>query len=154
MGERCGFRAGGADRRRASAARLLSRPARSGNQEPEGVGSGRRPFSRLLGFRRCRVDLSPVTAIVEGAMTDSSFECNQEKIQAIEEAFDAAWAFIQANEPERDSKHDCERMTALSQKIAELSAEGITDPSELRRLALEAWPLWQEPMRAGMELCR
>ena len=87
-------------------------------------------------------------------MTDSSFECNHKKIKAIEEAFDAAWAFIQANEPERDSKHDCERMTALSQKIAELSAEGITDPSELRRLALEAWPLWQEPMRAGMELCR
>ena len=39
MGERCGFRAGGADRRRASAARLLSRPARSGTQEPEGVGA-------------------------------------------------------------------------------------------------------------------
>jgi hypothetical protein len=36
-------------------------------------------------------------------------------------------------------------MAALSQKIAELSVAGITDPSELRRLALEAWPLWQEP---------
>ena len=78
-------------------------------------------------------------------MIDSSFECNQEKIKAVDDAFDAAWAFIQANEPERDSKYDCERMTALSQKIAELSAEGITDPSELRRLALGAWPLWLEP---------
>ena len=78
-------------------------------------------------------------------MTDSSFECDHEKIKAVEEAFDAAWAVIQANEPERDLKYDCERMTVLSQKIAELSAEGITDPSELRRLALEAWPLWQEP---------
>ena len=85
-------------------------------------------------------------------MTDSSFECNHEKIQAIEEAFDAAWAFIQANEPERDSKHDCERMTALSQKIAELSAEGITDPSELRRLALEAERSPALEMRSGFLL--
>ena len=61
-------------------------------------------------------------------MTNSSFECNHKKMQAIEEAFDAAWAFIQANKPRENSKHDCERMTALSQKIAELSAEGITDP--------------------------
>ena len=87
-------------------------------------------------------------------MTDSSFECNHEKIKAVDDAFDAAWAFIQTNYPKRDLKYDCERMTALSQKIAELSTEGITDPTELRRLALEAWPLWQEPMRAGMELCR
>ena len=59
-------------------------------------------FPDSSGFRRCKINLSPVTpAIVEGAMTDSSFECNHEKIQAIEEAFDAAWAFIQANEPER-----------------------------------------------------
>jgi hypothetical protein len=82
---------------------------------------------------------------MEGAMTpNSSFECDHEKIKAVEEAFDAAWAAIQANEPDRDSKYDCERMVALSQKIAELSAEGITDPSKLSRLALEAWPLWQE----------
>jgi hypothetical protein len=75
----------------------------------------------------------------------SSFECDHEKIKAIEKAFDAAWAVIQGNEPDRDLKHDCERMAALSQKITELSAEGIVNPSELRRLALEAWPLWQEP---------
>ena len=84
----------------------------------------------------------------------SSFECDRSKIEAIEEAFDAVWTTIQASEPDRDLKHDCERMAALSQKIVELSAEGIIDPTELRRLALEAWPLWQEPMRAGMELSR
>jgi hypothetical protein len=82
-------------------------------------------------------------------MTEPSFECDHEKIKAVDEAFDAAWAVIQANEPERDLKYDCERMTVLSKKIAELSAEGITDPSELRRLALEAWPLWQEPTIEG-----
>src|SRR6476620_9684165 len=66
-----------------------------------------------------------------------------EKIEGFEEAFNATWAVIQANDPDRDLKYDCERMTALSQKLAELSADGITDPAELQRLALEAWPLWQ-----------
>ena len=49
-------------------------------------------------------------------MTDSSFECNHEKIKAVDDAFDAAWAFIQTNYPKRDLKYDCERMTALSTK--------------------------------------
>ena len=30
-------------------------------------------------------------------------------------------------------------MAALSQKIGELAADGIIDPAELRRLALESW---------------
>jgi len=38
-------------------------------------------------------------------------------------------------------------MAALSQKLAELSADGITDPAELERLALEAWSLWQTPLK-------
>ena len=47
-------------------------------------------------------------------------ECDRAKIEAIEEAFDETWAVIQANEPDRDLKFDCERMTALSQKLAVL----------------------------------
>jgi hypothetical protein len=31
---------------------------------------------------------------------------------------------------------------ALSHKLIELAAEGITDPQELRRLALEAFPAY------------
>ena len=73
----------------------------------------------------------------------SPFECDHEKIEGFEKAFNTTWAVIQANDPDRDLKYDCERMTALSQKLAELSADGITDPAELQRLALEAWPLWQ-----------
>ena len=48
MGERCGYRAGGAHRRsEASAARLSSRPARSGTQKPEGRRPPRSaPFSQ------------------------------------------------------------------------------------------------------------
>jgi hypothetical protein len=81
---------------------------------------------------------------MEGVMSATSpFECDHEKIEGFEKAFNTTWAVIQANDPDRDLKYDCERMTALSQKLAELSADGITDPAELQRLALEAWPLWQ-----------
>jgi len=31
---------------------------------------------------------------------------------------------------------------ALSQKLIELASEGVTDPQELRRLALEAFPAY------------
>ena len=75
----------------------------------------------------------------------SSFEFDHEKIDAGEQAFDDAWAVIRANEPNRNLKYDCQRMAALSQKIGELVADGIIDPSELRRLALDSWPLWQAP---------
>jgi hypothetical protein len=78
--------------------------------------------------------------------TQSPLKCDDEKIVAIEEAFDATWAVIQAHEPERDLKYDCERMAALSQKLGELILDGITDVSELKRRALEAWPLWQVPL--------
>ena len=79
-------------------------------------------------------------------MTNSSLECNHEKIKAVDDAFERRLGVHSNQRPKRDLKYDCERMTALSQKIAELSAEGVADPTELRRLALEAWPLWQEPM--------
>jgi hypothetical protein len=78
--------------------------------------------------------------------TQSPLKCDDEKIAAIEEAFDATWTAIQANEPDRDLNYDCERMAALSQKLGELVLNGVTDPAELRRLALEAWPLWQAPL--------
>jgi hypothetical protein len=76
----------------------------------------------------------------------SPLKCDNQKIAAIEEAFNTTWAVIQANDPDRDLKYDCERMAALSQKLADLVLEGVTDPAELRRLALEAWPLWQPPL--------
>jgi hypothetical protein len=80
--------------------------------------------------------------------TPTSIECDHPAIKAVEEAFDAAWAIIQTNEPDRDVRYDCERMTALSQKLAALVLDGVTDPAELRDLALAAWPLWHEPAEA------
>ncbi len=76
----------------------------------------------------------------------SPVKCDDERVAAIDKAFDVTWAVIQANEPDRDLKHDCERMAALSEKLAELTTDGITDPAELKRLALEAWPLWHAPL--------
>jgi hypothetical protein len=49
---------------------------------------------------------------------------NYEKIDVVEQAFDGAWAVIQANEPNRNLKYDCERMAALRQKIGELVVDG------------------------------
>ena len=61
----------------------------------------------------------------------SPVKCDDERVAAIDKAFDVTWAVIQANEPDRDLKHDCERMAALSEKLAELTTDGITDPAEL-----------------------
>ena len=80
--------------------------------------------------------------------TQPSIECDHPAIEAVEEAFDVAWATIQSNEPDRDVQYDCERMTALSQKLAELVLGGIADSAELSQLALAAWPLWREPLQA------
>jgi hypothetical protein len=46
-------------------------------------------------------------------------------------------------------------MAALSQKIGELAADRIIDPAELRRLALESWPLWRagEPSLGVVAYC-
>lgn len=62
--------------------------------------------------------------------------CDDERVAAIQQAFNAAWEFIQTNNPDRDPEHDCDLMAALSQKLGELAAEGISDPEELKRLAL------------------
>jgi hypothetical protein len=63
--------------------------------------------------------------------------CDPETIAAIEEAFDAVWAEIESEEPSRDLMNDCERKAALSQRLGALVVEGITDPKELRKRALE-----------------
>ena len=55
------------------------------------------------------------------------------RVAAIEEAFGVTWAVVRANQPDRDLKQDCERMAALSEKLAELTTDGITDPAELKK---------------------
>ena len=63
-------------------------------------------------------------------------------IASIERAFDATWPVIRAHEAGANKARMAELSMALSHKLIELAAEGITDPQELRRLALEAFPAY------------
>ena len=63
-------------------------------------------------------------------------------LASIERAFDATWPVIRAHEAGANKARMAELSMALSHKLIELAAEGITDPQELRRLALEAFPAY------------
>jgi len=58
--------------------------------------------------------------------------CDPKITSAVDEAYEAVWAAIQISEPVRDQKTDCERRVELSQKLASLVVDGVTDPAELR----------------------
>ena len=60
-------------------------------------------------------------------------------LAAIERAFDATWPVIRAHENGANKARMVELSMALSHKLIELVSEGVTDPQELRRLALEAF---------------
>jgi hypothetical protein len=60
-------------------------------------------------------------------------------LAAIERAFDATWPVIRAHEAGSNKARMAELSMALSHKLIELASEGVTDPQELRRLALEAF---------------
>jgi hypothetical protein len=62
-------------------------------------------------------------------------------LEALRQAFDGAWVMIQARDSFRDFEKDRELKTALSRKLLRLSADGVTDPIELREWALEDFPL-------------
>jgi hypothetical protein len=62
-------------------------------------------------------------------------------LAAIERAFDATWPVIRAHEAHSDKARMAELSLALSHRLVELATEGVTDPQELRRLALETFPL-------------
>jgi hypothetical protein len=59
-----------------------------------------------------------------------------ELLGALEQAFDAVWATLYAHMP-IVGDHAKELKIALSRTLIALAAEGITDPQELRRRALE-----------------
>ena len=63
-------------------------------------------------------------------------------LASIEKAFDATWPVIRAHESGANKARMAELSMALSHKLVELVAQGVTDPQELRRLALEAFPAY------------
>lgn len=57
-------------------------------------------------------------------------------LAALEQAFDAVWTTLYAHRP-RDRDQTKELKITLSQTLVGLAADGITDPEELRRKALQ-----------------
>jgi hypothetical protein len=62
-------------------------------------------------------------------------------LDAIQQAFDATWPVLRDHETGINKARLAELSMALSHKLVELVSEGITDPQELRRLALESFSL-------------
>jgi len=59
-------------------------------------------------------------------------------LAAIEQAFDAVWTTLYAHMPtDGDQDQTKELRITLSQTLIALAADGITDPQELQRKALE-----------------
>jgi len=59
-------------------------------------------------------------------------------LSAIEQAFDATWLVLRAHETCPDKAQIAELSMALSHKLVELASNGVTEPEQLRRLALES----------------
>ncbi|MGE5260859.1 MAG: hypothetical protein ACM3MH_08265 [Actinomycetota bacterium] len=67
---------------------------------------------------------------------DSLGRCSPELLGALEEAFTGVWRILYAHMP-TDGDAAEELRSALSRTLLGLVAEGITDPNDLRRKALE-----------------
>ena len=68
--------------------------------------------------------------------------CDPKITGAVEEAFEAVWAVIKANDQTGgETEPDCERRVELSRKLAELVVEGVTDPAELTARTLASFGL-------------
>ena len=62
-------------------------------------------------------------------------------LAALTRAFDATWPVVRAHECDEDRPRIAELSMELSRKLVALAANGVTDAEELRRLALETFPL-------------
>jgi hypothetical protein len=62
-------------------------------------------------------------------------------VTALAQAFESTWLVMQAHEPLLDADRVTELSIETSRKLVELAADGVTDPAQLRRLALQSLPL-------------
>jgi hypothetical protein len=62
-------------------------------------------------------------------------------VTALAQAFESTWLVMQAHEPLLDADRVTELSIEISRKLVELAADGVTDPAQLRRLALQSLPL-------------
>jgi hypothetical protein len=57
-------------------------------------------------------------------------------LAAMDQAFSAIWSVVRADDPFLDYANDSELRLAIGQKLLNLVADGVTDPRQLRYLAL------------------
>jgi hypothetical protein len=80
---------------------------------------------------------------MEGAMSSrnpSRGFYNPEMLASLDRAFSAAWTVLQTHDPFRDLAKENELRILLSQRLMALAADGVSDPDQLRELALESLP--------------
>ena len=62
-------------------------------------------------------------------------------VTALAQAFESTWLVMQSHEPLPDADRATELSIEISRKLVELAADCVTDPTQLRRLALASLPL-------------
>jgi hypothetical protein len=82
----------------------------------------------------------PVTAWREAMSPQNPFD-NPKLLIELAQAFESIWLVMRAHEPLLDEDRAKELCIEISRKLVELAADGVTDPAQLRRLALESLPL-------------
>jgi len=59
-------------------------------------------------------------------------------LAVMDQAFAVIWNVLRANDPFRDYANDGELRIAIGQKLLNLVADGVTDPSRLRHLTVKS----------------
>ena len=62
-------------------------------------------------------------------------------VTELAQAFKSIWLVMRAHDPLLDADRAVDLSVEISRKLVELAAAGVTDPAQLRRLALESLPL-------------
>ena len=59
-------------------------------------------------------------------------------LAVMDQAFAAIWNVLRADDPFRDYAKDSELRLAIGQKLLNLVADGVTDPSRLRQMTVKS----------------
>jgi hypothetical protein len=74
-------------------------------------------------------------------MTSQNFQLDiydPKTLAVMDQAFAAIWNVLRADDPFRDYANDSELRVTIGQKLLNLVADGVTDPSRLRQLTVES----------------
>ena len=70
-----------------------------------------------------------------GSTTEQSYETST--LANLSKAFETTWEILQARDPSHNLEAEDELRHAVSGRLLELAADGVTDPKELRNRVLE-----------------